>query len=70
MTNYKNYRIVPLGTFPMVKIMPPGSGDIPKALEGFFTTVTEARQAIDRSLDNLKTKRSKKNDTEESTSSH
>lgn len=65
---YKNYRIVPLGTFAMFKIQPPGSGDIPKELEGNFTTTAIAKQTIDRYTNTMltKVKRKRINDEKDS----
>ena len=67
---YKGYRIEPLGTFSLVRIMAMGSGPIPSSLGGEYTSRTMAVQAIDRSLQSLLTrKRSKTNDKKEGTSS-
>ena len=52
--NYKNYRIEPLGTFPMYKIMGPGSGPVPTSLIGTFTSTMNAQVAVDMYLDSLK----------------
>lgn len=56
---YKNYRIVPLGTYAMFKILPPGSGKIPASLEGLFTKKELAIQAVDMYLEGLLKKRSR-----------
>lgn len=67
---HKGYRIRSLGTYPMVKIMPPGSGEVPNELKGVFTTTTIAKQAIDRSLSDLVRKgRGRKKDAKESSTS-
>lgn len=64
---YRGYRITPLGTYSLLKIQGPGSGPVPTELLGEFTSSVFAKQAIDRSLDSLKTrKRGKQNDTEAS----
>ena len=64
---YKGYRIQALGTFPMFKIAPPGSGTVPKNLIGTYTTVEEAKRAIDLSLSKLVKKRKITDDQKEST---
>lgn len=66
---YKNYRITPLGTFAMYKIQSPGSGPVPKDLEGTYTTPTLAKLQIDRSLAGLLGKHKKRviNEQTEST---
>jgi len=56
---HRGYRIEPLGTFSMYKIMPTGSGQIPFELKGNFTSKAFATQAIDRSLEKLKKGRPK-----------
>ena len=69
---YKGYRIAGLEDFAMVKIMGPGSGPIPSALEGHWTKLGIAKQAIDNHLSSLvtnKKKRTTKDDKEKSTSS-
>lgn len=66
---YRGYRIVPLGTFSLLKIQAPGSGTVPAALNGLFTSKAQAEMAIDRSMNSLKKRGRKKNGTEESTSS-
>jgi hypothetical protein len=69
---YKGYRITGLDDFAMVKIMPKSTGDIPAALDGYFTKVDIAKQHIDNYLNNLKTgtrrKKGNANATEESAS--
>lgn len=57
---YKGFRIRGLTDFAMVKIMPPGSGDIPAALRGHWTKPDLARQAVDGYLNSLKTKPKRK----------
>ena len=52
--SYRGYRITHMGTFPMFKIQPPGSGEVPDNLKGFYTTQKFAMKDIDRSLDLLK----------------
>lgn len=69
--DYKGYRIAGLDDFAMVRIMPAKSGDIPSALDGYFTKVEIAKQHIDNYLNSLKTtgrKRGTKNAKEESAS--
>lgn len=69
-TTYRGYRVVPLGTFAMLKIMPPGSGSIPAELQGYFTNWREAKIAIDRSFDSMKSKgRGRKSDGKEGSTS-
>lgn len=65
---YRGYRITPLGTFPMVKIQPPGSGEVPDDLKGNYTTPFIAKQAIDRSLSKLKGQRKKSDGKKDSAS--
>lgn len=67
---YRGYRIVSLGTFPMYRIQPAGSGDIPNDLKGTFTTDNMARRAIDLSLNKLLRKRKPNNVKETSTPAH
>lgn len=67
---YKGYRIAGLETFAMCKIMPKGSGDIPKELDGYFTKVDLAKQQIDGYLGSLvNKKRNTTNGKKESASS-
>lgn len=66
---YRGYRVKPLGTFSMYSIQAPGSGKVPNELSGHYTNIREVYQAIDRSMENLKTGRGKKNGSEASTSS-
>lgn len=61
---HKGYRIVPLDTFPMVRIMAPTSGDVPQILKGLFTNVEFAKKQIDVSLA-VKTRRRGKAHAEE-----
>ena len=58
--DYNGYRIQALDTFSMVKIMPKGSGSIPKPLTGLFTTKKLAKQAIDTYLSSLITNKKRK----------
>ena len=46
--DYKDYRIVGDGTYGQKLIMPKGSGQIPKALVGRYTSEKNAMIAIDR----------------------
>lgn len=67
---YKGYRIEPLGTFPLYKIMPAKSGNIPDKLLGNYTTRNLAITAVDTYLNSLLTKtRKPKNDQKESPAS-
>lgn len=66
---YRGYRIESLGTYPMVKVRAGGSGTVPNALSGLFTTTTQAQQAIDSSLNSLVRKRSPKNGQKKGTAS-
>ena len=50
---HKGYRIEPLGTYPMFKIMAPGSGGDPNSLSGTYTTRKTAMIAIDMSLEKM-----------------
>lgn len=50
---YRGYKISPLGTFATYQINQQGSGQVPKELQGTFTSVSFARQAIDMSLAKL-----------------
>lgn len=44
---HKGYKIEHVGTFSLYKIKNKGQGPAPKALGGYFQTVTLAQQAID-----------------------
>lgn len=67
---YKGYRIEALGTFPMFRVMAVGSGQIPVALGGMYTTVPTAKQNIDNYLASLiKSKRVKHVEEEVETNS-
>ena len=58
--NYKGFRVEPLGTFPMYKVMAVGSGRIPDILGGTYTTAVAAQRGIDAYLASLiKSKRVK-----------
>jgi len=50
---YKGYRVTPLGTYSLLKIQAKGSGTIPDALNGSFTSSKEATLAIDKYLSSL-----------------
>ena len=63
---YRGYRIEQLGTFPMVKIMAPGSGPTPADLDGTFTTAKMAEKQIDLSLAKMMGKKRKTNGKTES----
>ncbi len=52
--DYKGYDVQPLGTFPMFNIKNKGSGPVPKALSGDFTSMREVKLAIDGYLEGLK----------------
>lgn len=54
MREYNGYNIESLGTFSLVKIKNKGQGPCPKALAGYFTTISEAQRAIDGYLSNKK----------------
>ena len=47
---YKNYRIV-YTSFSLLRIMNMGKGAIPKALNGTYTSISQATAAIDGYLD-------------------
>lgn len=64
---YKGYNLEQLGTFPMVKVKAKGQGRVPKALNGLFTTKSEATKAVDMYLNSLLTK-GRKNAKADSTS--
>lgn len=51
--DYNGYNIESVGTFPMVEIKMKGQGRVPKALDGMFTTTTEAKKAVDMYLKSL-----------------
>jgi hypothetical protein len=50
---YRGYRVMSLGTFPMIEIKALKSGDIPTVLKGLFTSRTDAQKAIDQYLNKL-----------------
>ena len=56
---HRGYRIEALGTFALFKVMSPGSGPVPTELVGTYTSTTEAKQAIDRSLAKLTGRKSR-----------
>ena len=67
---YKGYRIEALGTYPMYKVMAVGTGQIPVALYGTYTTVPQAQQAINGYLASLiKSKKVKHDEKEVETNS-
>lgn len=47
MTEYMGYNIKGDGTYGYQKITRKGSGPVPKALSGMYTSLSEARKAID-----------------------
>lgn len=50
MIKYKNFLIVPDGTFGMMEIKPEGQGTVPKSLRGTFTSFQFAKLAIDTEM--------------------
>lgn len=68
MSLYRGYRIEALGTFPMFKVQAVGSGQIPVALYGSYTTVTMAERAVDQFLASLVKSRKVKDAPQEDTS--
>lgn len=60
MSVYRGYRIEALKTFPMFKVQAVGSGQIPVALDGVYTSFPMAQRGIDLYLASLvKSKRVK-----------
>lgn len=51
---YKGYRVEALGTFSLIQVKAPGSGQVPKALQGLYTSYYEAHKAVDMYLESLK----------------
>ena len=50
---YKGYMLVALGSFPMVEIKSKGSGKVPVALTGLYTTMSSAQAGVDMYLNSL-----------------
>lgn len=58
---YKGYLLKGEGNYAMIVIKPLGKGSVPKELRGLYTSVAEAKRAVDqleRTSNNGKTKRS------------
>lgn len=51
---YRGYKIVPEGSFAMYLVKNTGSGPAPKALQGYFLSVNEARKAINGHINTKK----------------
>ena len=56
---YKDFRIVPQGSFPLLKIMAKAQGQIPTALSGMYTNTSEAKKDIDLFMSHKPVKKSK-----------
>ena len=56
---YQGYKIKPQGTYPFKVITARGSGGIPVSLGGQYTTVPQAKRAIDLYLSTLVGKKKK-----------
>lgn len=50
---YKGYMLEGLGSFPMVEIKSKGSGKVPVALTGLYTTLSAAQTGVDMYLNSL-----------------
>lgn len=50
---YKGYRIVPTRGFPMFEVKAKGSGQVPAALTGRYTSRTDAELGVDNYLSSL-----------------
>ena len=57
---YKDYRIVPQGSFPMWVIKPKGQGQVPVPLRGMYSSVPEAKKHIDQVKATVEPKAKKK----------
>ena len=66
--DYKGYRVEALGTFSLIQVKAKGSGQVPKALQGLYTSYLEAHKAVDMYLEGLKKGKShgKKSETADS----
>ena len=56
---YKEYRIVPHGSFPMWVVKAKAQGQVPVDLRGMYSTVPDAKKHIDQ-VDRAKPKTKKK----------
>lgn len=50
---YKGYILQGLGSFPMVEVKSKGSGKVPVALTGLYTTLSAAQAGVDMYLNSL-----------------
>ena len=50
---YRGYRIEPIGTYPLFRVIQKGSGVVPKSLGGTFTSLGSARKQVDMQLQSL-----------------